>query len=206
MLDTDAVGEITQAVIEEPTFASGLWTEAEILTYMNLRQYRFLKATRVIAATAIVPWVPGQPEHDLPADWIDTVTARWHSFADETWVPIPASDSFELDHLTPETALTVLPPQGYRDSDLETLRIALGPAPTAPGELEIVYVALSPLLDGSGIPFEIPDMFGPYLKYGVLADMLAKEGRGQDLLRARYCEQRFEEGLALASALLDGFA
>ncbi len=206
MLDTDLLTEIEFALIEDPTFTSGLWTIPEILTYANQRQQRFQKGTRVVASWAIVPWTPGQPEHDLPTDWIDTLCARWHAFVDNTWVPIPQSDSFELDHLTPDTALTVNPPQGFRYSDLETLRIVLGPAPTAPGELEIVYIALAVVLDGTGIPLTIPDVLGPYLKYGILADMLSKEGRGQDLLRARYCEQRWEEGIALASALLDGWA
>lgn len=206
MTDAEVLTEVASATIEDALFSSGLWTITEILAYTNLRQQRFLKATRCVAGTAIIPWTPGQPEHDLPADWIDTILARWHSFVEDTWVPIPQSDSFELDHISPDTALTVHPPQGFRDSDLETLRIALGPAPTAPGELEIVYVALAAALDGSGIPFEVPDMLVPYLKYGILADMLSKDGRGQDLLRARYCEQRFEEGIALASALTDGWA
>lgn len=206
MLDTEVLTEVASAVLEDGAFSSGLWTVAEILQYATLRQFRFLKRTRATAVYATLGWVPGQPEHDLPADHIETIAARWHSFVDDTWVPVPQSDSFELDHVTPETALTVDPPQGFRDSDLATLRIALGPAPIAPGELEIIYVALSLVLDGTGIAFEVPDAFVPYLKYGILADMLAKEGRGQDLLRARYCEQRFEEGVALAASLLEGFA
>lgn len=206
MTDAEVFAEVYSGVIEDPTFASGLWTNVELNAYANLRQQRFLKATRVCASVAIVPWVPGQPDANLPVDWMDTVCARWHSFAEEKWVPIPQSDSFELDHLTPETALTVHPPQGFRTSDLETLRITVGPPPTAPGELEIVYIALAVLLDGSGIPLLVPDAWAPYIKYGILADMLSKAGRGQDLLRARYCEQRFEEGIALASALLDGWS
>lgn len=206
MTDAEVLTEVQSATIEDASFSSGLWTTAEVLNYMRLRQQRMLKATRVTAAVAIVPWVPNNPEADLPTDWIDTICARWHSFADERWFPIPQSDSFELDHLTPDTTLTVNPPQGMRTSDLETLRIVLGPPPTAPGELELVYVALAVALDGSGIPFEVPDALVPYCKYGTLADMLSKDGRGQDLLRARYCEQRFEEGIALASALLDGWA
>src|SRR5258708_2631343 len=206
MLDTDALTEIQNGLIEDATFSSALWMTAEVLGYFNLRQYAFLKRTRITASWTMVPWVPAQPEHDLPADWIDTIAARWHSFADETWTPVPRSDSFELDHASQDTALTTLPPQGFRDSDLATLRIVLGPPPIAPGELEIIYVSLSAVLDGTGIGFEIPDVLGPYLKYGVLADMLSKEGRGQDLLRARYCEQRFEEGVALAQALLSGWA
>ena len=68
----------------------------------------------------------------------------------------------------------------------------------------MIYVALSQILDGTGQQFDIPDDWVPYLKYGVYADMLGKQGRGQDLLRAKYCDQRYQEGIALAQALLNG--
>ena len=204
MTDAEILTEIVAGVLEDASFSSGLWTLAEVLGYFNQRQQRFLKATKITAATAILPWTTGQPEADLPADWIDTICARWHALVEDRWTPVLPADSFELDHMTPETALTVNPPQGWRLSDLETLRMVLGPPPIAPGELEIVYVSLAVALDGSGIACEIPDALCPYLKYGVWADMLGKEGRGQDRLRARYCETRWEEGITLASALLDG--
>ena len=206
MTDAEVLTEIVAGVLEDPTFASGLWTLAEVLALLNNRQQRFLKETRVGAAVAIVPWVPGQPEADLPVDWVDTVCARWHALVTDRWTPVTGSDSFEFDHLTPDESLTVNPPQAWRRSDLETLRIALGPPPIAPGELELVYVALAAALDGSGIACEVPDALCPYLKYGVWEDMLSKEGRGKDLIRARYCGQRWEEGVALARALNDGLA
>lgn len=206
MTDQEILTEVASAVLEDPAYLTGLWTLSEVLGYLNLRQQRLLKRTRVTAATAILPTTPGVPEYALPADWIDTIAVRWHSLVDDQWYPVDESDSFELDHITPDTTLTVNPPLGYRTSDLETLRLVLGPPPTAPGELELVYVALAVTLDNTGIACEIPDALCPYLKYGTLADMLAKDGRGQDLLRARYCEQRFEEGVALASALVDGWA
>ncbi len=78
--------------------------------------------------------------------------------------------------------------------------------PSAAGEVSLIYTGLSDLLDGTGIYFNVPDDWVPYLKYGVLADMLLKEGRGRDLLRGRYCEQRYQEGIVLAQSLLDGWA
>ena len=72
-------------------------------------------------------------------------------------------------------------------------------------ELQGKSVSLSDLLDGTGVLFNIPDDFVPYIKYGVYADMLGKTGRGQDLLRARYSEQRFQEGVVLTKALLEGW-
>jgi hypothetical protein len=205
MLDSEALVEIQSLLIEDATFSAGLWTLPQVLTYFNQRQYRFLAETQLVAALATLPWVPGQPEGNLPPDYVDTILARWHDFASGAWIPLAQSDSFELDHLSHDTALTVFTPQAYRDSDEETLRLVLGPVPISDGEVELVYVALSEALTGLGVAFEVPDDFAPYVVYGVLADMLGADCRGQDLLRARYCETRFEEGIALAQALLDGW-
>lgn len=202
--DTEPLAEIQSALIEDATFSSGLWTSAEVLGYLNQRQYLFLKLTHLGVAWAELSVIPGQPDLDLPEDWIDTVLARWHDDLTDTYTVLPASDSFELDHADPQTALTSNRPQAYRDADIDVRRITLGPPPIASGWVELLYVSLSEALDGTGILFTVPDEWVPYVKYGVLADMLGKDGRGQDLLRARYCEQRWEEGVALAVACLEG--
>lgn len=204
--DLELLALIRAALIEDASFSSGLWTLAEVLRYFNQRQYRFLKETTILVGLATLGWTPGQPAQDLPPDWIATVSARWHDFGSGRWYPLPPSDSFQLDHLDQSFATTDGPPQGYRDGDVNgTLRIALGPAPVGQGAVEIHYVSLSEVLDGTGQLFDVPDDWIPYLGYGVKADMLSKEGRGQDLLRARYCEQRYTEGIVLAQSLLEGF-
>ncbi len=43
----------------------------------------------------------------------------------------------------------------------------------------------------------IPDDFYWVLKFGMMADMLSKETESRDLLRAQYCQQRFDEGVRL---------
>lgn len=204
--DSDLLLELQALLIEDASFSSGLWSLSEVLTYLNQRQYRFLKETRATAAWTVLGWIPGQPEGDLPADWIDTLAARWHDLVTDRYHPLAGSDSFELDHYDPQTALTVGLPLGYRRTDGDTMRLTLGPPPIAQGELELIYVSLSEALTGAGIALEIPDDWSMYLLYGVLADMLGKDGRGQDLLRARYCDQRYQEGIALAASLTDGWA
>lgn len=61
---------------------------------------------------------------------------------------------------------------------------------------------------GFSIPsggFILPDEFIPALKWGVMADMLSKVGRGQDLQRAAYCESRYQEGVEAAAIILAGW-
>lgn len=204
--DLDQLQEVQLQLQEDATFSNGIWTLAEVIAYFNERQFRFLFDTGVIASTIVLGWTAGEAQMPLPPDWIDTLAARWHDFATGLWTPLPSSDFFEMDHLeSPESAVTSQFPQAYRDGDtIDTQTIGLTPAPLSAGEVELVYVALSEILDGTGQLFDIPDDWVPYIKYGTLADMLKKEGRGKDLLRARYCEQRYTEGVVLAKALLDG--
>ena len=204
--DTDLLTEIQLALQEDATVSNGLWTLSEVRGYFNQRQYRFLKETGILAAWAVIPWVPQETTQPLPADWIATLAVLWQDLATGVYSPLPPSDTWELDHVDVTGASTPAPlPLAYRDGTLETLTIAVGPAPAAPGALELIYVGLSDLLDGLGTYFTIPDEWVPYIKYGVYADMLGKDGRGQDVLRARYAEVRYQEGLALATALLGGF-
>ena len=204
--DTDQLTELQLALQEDATFSNGLWTPVEVLGYFNQRQYRFLKETGIIAAWAVIPWIPQETTQPLPPDWIATLAVLWQDLTTGIYTPLPPSDTWELDHVAVTGASTSAAlPQAYRDGTLETLTLAVGPAPAAPGALELLYVGLSDLLDGLGTYFTIPDEWVPYIKYGVYADMLGKDGRGQDLLRARYAEVRYQEGLALAAALLEGF-
>jgi hypothetical protein len=45
----------------------------------------------------------------------------------------------------------------------------------------------------------IPDDFTWAVKFGALADLLGKDGQSYDPARAEYCEQRWQEGIELAS-------
>lgn len=209
MATTDAqlLLEIQAALLEDATFSNGLWSLAEVLRYFNQRQYRFLKETKILTAIGVSTWVPGVPTQPLPPDWIATIAALWQDLGSGEWSVLPATDSWEMDHLAIDAATTGgALPQGYRDGDtLATLTLTLAPAPLAQGNVELLYVSLSELLDGTGVLFSVPDDWVPYLKYGVYADMLGKDGRGQDLIRARYSELRYQEGIVLAQALMQGW-
>jgi len=57
----------------------------------------------------------------------------------------------------------------------------------------------------SAVTFTVSDDFCAAIKYGVLADMLSKVGRGQDPVRAAYCESRYQEGVEAAAVILAGW-
>jgi len=205
--DTDQLSEIQAVLQEDAAFSNGLWTLPEVLGYFNQRQYRFLFETKMLAALGTIVWIPGQEQMPLPVDWITTIAATWHDYATDEVIPLPRADSFEMDRLLgPTVVVTDALPQAFREEDTtDTLTIAVTPPPKASGALGLLYVSLSDVLDGLGTLFNVPDDWVPYLKYGVYADMLGKTGRGQDLLRARYAEQRYQEGIVLAQSLLQGW-
>jgi len=203
--DRALLEEIQYTVIEAPdlgaTWASGLWTVTEVLAYANQRQYRFMKDTEIVLSTSSITANTGAGNSfALPTDWISTYRAGWKQST--TYRPLQRSDTWQADHAIPTWEATAGTPKLFMDAETPTLTIQIAPAPDTNGTIELIYVALTTLLDRSGVNLTVPDEFAPYIKWGILADMLSKVGRGQDLDRAGYCEQRFSEGIALAQTLI----
>jgi hypothetical protein len=48
----------------------------------------------------------------------------------------------------------------------------------------------------------VPDYVLPYVKFWTLMTMLYKQGEGQDLPRAKYCQMRFDFGVQLYRRLI----
>ena len=204
--DRQLLESIQYTVIEPAdlgaTWPSGLWTLAEILAYANQRQYRFMKDTGLIVTSASITANTGAGNlFDLPTTWISTYRAAWKQSG--AYRTLHRSDTWEADNGIPTWEVTTGTPKLYLDSDTPTLKIQVAPAPDTNGTIEILYVALTTALTQTpAVNLTIPDEFAPYMKYGILADMLSKIGRGQDLERAAYCEERWAEGIALAQLLV----
>lgn len=202
-----------QASLLEPTidggvtWTSGMWTAAEVIQYINQRQDRFLKESELLTAWTTITVTAAQLRPALPTDWVATVRVSWLGTGGATYVNLPRSDSWAADHGLPTWASTTATrPTVYMDSETPTLALQLAPAPTGSGTLSLYYISVGNTLDGTGEIFNTPDEFIPYLKYGVMADMLTKLGRVQDAGRAAYCEQRFAEGVELAKSWITGYA
>ena len=70
----------------------------------------------------------------------------------------------------------------------------------------LLYVALGQTLANTGVAFTVPAEFVSVIKWGVLASMLGKVGRGHDRRRAEYCEERFREGVEACKLILEGWS
>lgn len=208
--DQQVLSEIQLHLQETPadfgvTWYSGQWTAAEVLNYLNYRQYRFLKETYILLKRATVSVLPNTTRQNLPTDWVCTQRCVWQA-NDGSFVEIPRGDGWEADH-----ALVDWPynqgtrPQIYTDGEVPTLQIETIPASNQPGAIGLLYAYQPTLLTGAGTNFTVPDEFVPAIKWGTISDMLAKVGRAHDPERAAYCEQRFNEGVQAAQIMLNGW-
>lgn len=209
--DVAILTDLQYALVEPPdggaAWPSGLWTREEVLAACTQRQDRFLfDALPLVKVSAPIPIVATQHRFDLPQDWIRTVSVVWYG-TDGTVRELPRSDSFETDHAIPTWEATdTAYPLVYTDNDTPLLQGQIAPAPTGTGTLVLLYVPASTPLTGSGTPIDLPDIYAHAVKYGALADLLGKDGRGMDPSRAAYCEQRFGLAVEIARLILKGWS
>lgn len=210
--DQAILSEIQRVTLENTgdagaTWPSGMWTQAEVLGYLNQRQNRLLAACALFWKVAETPVTTLQSEQPNPADWVATVFLAYATSPGVslvgTYRELPKMDALELDLIQPSwPGASSLTPRGYYEIDGQTLSTFVVPIPTDVGSvLERYYVALGTTLDASGIAFSVSDELVPTIKYGVLADMFGKVGEAQNPALAAACELRWREGVELATLM-----
>lgn len=205
--DADQLVEIQWRLVEDVNLSSELWTLAEIAGLFNQRQDQFNRDTGLLLAHEPIVATAGVVNYTLTDEWIATQRVSWRT-PTGSFSSLTPADRFAIDTLV---SVNQPPsrPIAYDDQSAGIGVIEIGPAPLTNGTLNILYVGTLALLNFNSIApdiFDIPDDFIPYITYGVLADLLSKEGRGRDLPRAAYCEGRYQEGVAIASLFLGGFS
>ncbi len=209
MTDQEVFTEIQYAMEETPndgaSFLSDLWTISEVIDYLNQRQRQFLKNTGVVLSRDTLITIPTQVRHPLPDDFIAMYHVAWRTPASK-YYELRRGDLWEIDHGDPswETVAAVRP-KLYLEGEMPTLTLGTAPMTNSPGVIEILYVGLSTLLSNTGVDFEVPDECVPAIMYGVLADMLSKEGRARDLVRASVAEGRYSEGEEATKIMVEGW-
>lgn len=200
--------EIQYHLMENPnggiSFDSGLWSAAEVLVYLNNRISRFLMETGCMQFR-VQQLVTDTEFQNLPEDLIDLRRVAWDDgFAGISGLARGDSLQADLANATPWETPGVGVPAFYVQIPEESLEIRLVPNPgvNAPGDppdlLDIIYVKDFPAVTNDCSIMPIPDEWCPFVKWGVIADMLAKEGEGNDPKRAQYAEQRYQDGVQLA--------
>lgn len=211
MRDQTLLTDVQYAVVEPPnggaSWPSGLWTRDEVLGYLNQRQDRLLKQTLIAMREVTIPvGLPqvGSSRFDLPADWLRTISVFWFG-SNGVVRELMRSDTFEADHALPDW-LGADDPLVYMELETDHRVFQVGPAPPVTGDLLVLYTPAGTPLTGNGVSLTVADELAPAIKYGLLADLLGKDGRGQDRARAQYAEQRFQLGVDAARLILEGWA
>lgn len=199
-----------QAALIEPrnggqSFPSQLWSRDEVLAIANQRQQALLQDTLLLLGlVTITPVNIGDHRVALPSDWIRTVTVVWRG-NDGTVRELMRSDSFETDHVLPNWEAVDSTPLVYHEQEAPNGFLQIAPGPDVAGSIDLLYVPQGVELTGSGELLTVPDELEHAIRYGNLADLLAKDGRGKDAARAAYCEQRYKLASDLTKIIIEGW-
>lgn len=210
-IDQALFSNVQFALIEPPnggqSWPSGLWTRDEVIGAANQRQDRLLHDTLLlVSVSSLLPVIIGQHRVDLPTNWLRTVSVVWRG-NDGTVRELLRSDSYELDHaLSTWESTNATYPLVYSEFETPNLQIQIGPAPTVAGNLDLLFVPNGTEMNGNGVSLVVPDELEHGVRYGMLSDLLSKDGRGKDAARAQYCENRFDLAVELTRIVLKGWA
>lgn len=180
-----------------------LWTPLEVMHYLRERLGRFLVETGIVQDVVSLGKVSaGVASYDLP-----TTTAEIKRVVYDD-VGLYPMDFWQVDHSNSWSEASGTP-YGYMEN-VEQLSLQLVPPPDASGAyLKAHTVRSTPFTEPNGgaetlmeYYLRVPAIFSWAIKYGVMADMLKKEGEANDPKRAEWCEQRFKDGVEIAKMLV----
>ena len=195
--------ELKYHLLEDPllSFDHGIWTVTEVLGYANQRIVRFLVETGCLLTRTTIPVDASSYVVDLPENWIETRRVAWTSGG--VTKELPRADAFTADAWKPTWESTgETTPSVYVEDPNPSLQVRLAPVPTVAGTVDLIGVEAPTAITAVCLPLPLPDEWCVYVKWGVLADMLSKEGEGNDPERATLCDARWKEGVALARFML----
>ena len=200
MTDAEILSQMQTILIEPPdggvTIPSGLWTPDEFLDALdNGKQYVRVGATPFFERVTLVT-VPNQTRYALPQDWVATYRVVWHG-SDGSKIDLGRDSTWSADYLDPYWTMTAESrPEIYNDSLTPVPQIQVMPPCQDNGVLEVTYLSTSTVL---------PDLLIPIAKWRAIAILLAKDGRGQDLPRAKMANDLVAQGLAALNVFLKGW-
>ncbi len=202
ILDQELVQDVAFALQEPYDFVTNQWIGTDqfsvddVYQSLNQRRNRFLLETGMVLSNVQVPGpTPSTSTLTLPQNVIDVRQMLWK---DSAYSLMWRFDTF-TQGTNPFGSLTPDIPIDYITYPNQPLVVTLSPPPANAGLVNMLVVQSIPNLDpNTPTLIGIPDNFCWVLKYGILADLYATDGQGQDDARAAYCEQRWAEGIKLA--------
>lgn len=203
--DRQLITEIQYHLLETAT-NGGSWAGTDQFTYqdvVNALQRRLnqflLESGMVLTFGSSVVVNPVSGRFTLSDTVIDLRRGSWLT-TDNTHSVLWREDEWAISTYDQQWTQTPATPVAYSVSVTPPLEVQLAPPPAANGTFEYIATLTGATLDpaSTGTILGVPDDHTPTIKWGTLADLLAQDGQGTDPARVAYCEQRWQEGIALA--------
>lgn len=193
----------------EPVIDGGvswqLWSQEEVHKVLEMRIHRFLVETGIIRKEELRSVGQGSTEIDVPQDSIEIRRVDFE-YSDRRQKPRAL---FRIDTQQADSGIVGWDdvegePHSYiEDPMVNSMTIRACPLPDGDGQVSIRYVPM-PQLSMSILcePLPIPRMFTWVVKWGVIADLLKKEGEANDTVRAKAAEDMYNFGVGIAKHLV----
>lgn len=179
---------------------SELYKLDSILKYIDKRVDYFLNYTGLNVGLDTYPVLNNENRIEIANNLLDILRV---AFKDDSgiYTELQLEDEESLRYFDSNIFSNPNTPKYYTRLEESNNVVKLYPYPNVNGDLELVTIQgrdksiLATINDLLLIPINLI----PYIKWGVLADMLSQDGIGQDLSRAAYCLQRWNEGLIVGT-------
>ena len=207
-------------LLEDYALILGILTDAQFLDYLEEAILEFAQQTQMVKRIFTQMVLNAQPQYIIPDDilqvqygfiggvWIERTSLdelqngefQWarQSGYPKAWfedgLPTSRSQLFPIPDYTGTTIVAAQPPFGdygnfHTDQRNYTVVGGTGPNPIA-------------LTLDDNIPDVVPASFTPYLIYRIEWRVFSLDGEAHDSQRAVYCLARWNEGIALAQAIM----
>lgn len=193
------------SLLEPPTGAT--WTGSLQFNAAEMTQALMNRRDEILSATGCTISIQ-TPAAIVGRIYLDDKTIDVRRVA---WLPVTVPGGYVNTPLWPDDTFALaayqrdytVAPQGqpttYQQSTEPPLSFDVDVQPAVPGTYEVLSVNAGETLPAPIPPalLRIPDDFTWVAKWGVLADLLNRDSNARDPMRAKYCEMRYQHGLAL---------
>lgn len=185
---------------------SALYDLEDINKYIDRRLDLFLTQTGLNISIITIPIQAGIYEYRLPNYVLDIIRLAIKD-DNNVYRLIEKEDEADLGYFDCEYRQSVEDVKYYSRLLEPNNLIRLYPIPKNNSELQVICIKtrdkdLNISITNNRITelILLPYDLFVYIKWGVLADLLNQEGLGKDIYRAKYCLQRWNEGLIIGKA------
>lgn len=199
--DTSIYTLIEYHLLEPPT--GGTWTGTNQFTMADLAQAVSRRRNEILQISACnmtestIGVTPNQPAFQLPDTTLDTRRVRWVPAANQgSPVTLQRADSRSFQAFSANFRQTYANPLRWDVLGSPPQTVTLDTNVNVPSSVQVLGVTgAADFNPPTASPTLIPNDWNWVLKFGALADLLSMEQEGKDLERAKYCRQRYEQGL-----------